>query len=640
MKKNAPSQVVEFIKKYKSAVGFAALGVFVTGMVIVSGSLRSDFAADLISGGAGKVNYEGFVMPIKKSPDWVALTAAEWKMSYEDLPATKLIDFPTYIPANLSKRNLSNSAEDRMIRNQQVTFSTPYMGSYKLNGLEFDGSHLAVDIKLPKNTPVFAIGNGVVTKSSTQTTGFGHHVVIKHVDVPSFDDAKKLTTYYSSYSHLGEIFVSEGQVVKKGDMIAKSGQTGTATTPHVHFQIDNENAPWHPFWPYTFQEASNAGLDFASAVNAGLGKEKALANTINPLIYIQNNLNAGSVIVDNNAKPSEEIKPNPVDNNQLPPQNPPVENNSGNLPPKVEEVKPLNPELDSVPPVAEVVVPELMGLKFQHDGKFKINEVEKINLISIDANGNSIDKFKMNGELFISLESGSAILAKKFLTEEDFVDGIAPVEIKPQAGFGIKLRARYKSIDVASEFLTVEDETVLEEPKIDEPAMVVSPEIARVAKFLVGKGVLISESPEKLNLTGNLNRAEALKIIYEAMDKELRTRVSLKFNDTDSKAWYARYVSQAVRDRVVQGYADGSFKPAQNVTRAEFLKMLVEAAKLDLNKYDAKVNFSDVNKSDWYAKYTSYAKAEKLVSGMSDYRPNEQILREEAFQMIYNFMLN
>jgi murein DD-endopeptidase MepM/ murein hydrolase activator NlpD len=66
--------------------------------------------------------------------------------------------------------------------------------------------------------------------------------------------------------------------------------TGITTTPHLHFQIDKSTAAYHPYWPYSFSEASKLGLDFFTAVNVGLGKENAIAYTVHPLDFVQNNL--------------------------------------------------------------------------------------------------------------------------------------------------------------------------------------------------------------------------------------------------------------------------------------------------------------------------------------------------------------
>lgn len=232
--------------------------------------------------------FSGTVAPIKKVPDFVHLSSSKWDLDYNSLSSADLIDLPEYNPDLLavSTDNLKwgNTADDQ-IRNAKITYSVPYLGTYQLDGKENAGSHPAIDIKIPEGTPVYAIANGTVIKSSNQTSGFGHHIVIMHKNFPTIENPNDKTIIYSSYNHLSDIFVETGDIVNKGDQIALSGSTGTATTPHLHFQIDNNDAPWHPFWPFTWKEAQDAGYDFFSAVNNSLGKENAVKTTINPMKY-------------------------------------------------------------------------------------------------------------------------------------------------------------------------------------------------------------------------------------------------------------------------------------------------------------------------------------------------------------------
>jgi murein DD-endopeptidase MepM/ murein hydrolase activator NlpD len=69
-------------------------------------------------------------------------------------------------------------------------------------------------------------------------------------------------------------------------MLGRVGITGITTTPHLHFQIDTGDAPFHPYWHFTSQEAKTAGLSFYEAVNTGLGKEKAIKYTIHPMTFL------------------------------------------------------------------------------------------------------------------------------------------------------------------------------------------------------------------------------------------------------------------------------------------------------------------------------------------------------------------
>ncbi len=63
--------------------------------------------------------------------------------------------------------------------------------------------------------------------------------------------------------------------------------TGITTTPHLHFQIDTSDAPFHSYWPYSFKDLRELGLDFFEAVNVGLGKENAMKYTVSPLAFVQ-----------------------------------------------------------------------------------------------------------------------------------------------------------------------------------------------------------------------------------------------------------------------------------------------------------------------------------------------------------------
>lgn len=85
--------------------------------------------------------------------------------------------------------------------------------------------HKGVDVGVPIGTPVIAMRDGTVTKAGWGT-GYGNVIYIRH------DDG-----YETRYAHLSKFNVSVGQKVKQGMVIAKSGNTGIGSGPHLHFEI-------------------------------------------------------------------------------------------------------------------------------------------------------------------------------------------------------------------------------------------------------------------------------------------------------------------------------------------------------------------------------------------------------------------
>jgi len=223
--------------------------------------------------------FEGAVSPLAQVPDparWSPVT--NHTVDFSAVPNEMLVPLPEY--------KASPHCDGAEQSYDQGVLSVDYNGSYEVRGTGC-GSHPAADILTPKGTPVLAAMNGIVDRVEERSWGFGNTVVIRHPDVPDPDFPETKTTLYSVYAHLGSISASMGQVVQKGQQIAVSGQTGFATAPHLHFQIDKASAPFHPYWPFTTTEATQAGYTFMDAVNHGLGKENAQRYTVNPLAYVQ-----------------------------------------------------------------------------------------------------------------------------------------------------------------------------------------------------------------------------------------------------------------------------------------------------------------------------------------------------------------
>ena len=86
--------------------------------------------------------------------------------------------------------------------------------------------HSGLDFAMPIGTPIYATANGVVLSAGIQP-GYGHMVEIRH----NFG-------FGTRYGHLnGKYLVKQGDFVRKGDIIAYSGNSGLSTGPHLHYEI-------------------------------------------------------------------------------------------------------------------------------------------------------------------------------------------------------------------------------------------------------------------------------------------------------------------------------------------------------------------------------------------------------------------
>lgn len=128
----------------------------------------------------------------------------------------------------LNTRTASNSAP---------TFRWPVKGRVisnfgtKPNGQQNDG----INISVPENTAVKAAEDGVVAYAGNELKGYGNLVLVRHAG-----------GWVTAYAHNSEVLVHRGETVKRGQVIAKAGQTGGVASPQVHFEIRKGSNPVDP----------------------------------------------------------------------------------------------------------------------------------------------------------------------------------------------------------------------------------------------------------------------------------------------------------------------------------------------------------------------------------------------------------
>ncbi len=225
-----------------------------------------------ISQGAQAKPFNGAMMPMAFVPDWRKSDYIDRRgaLDYSAVNQNDLIPLP----------KIENIKSDF---NSNFTYLTMFRGKYmdeeRIVGA---GSHDGIDIRAPIGTPVFAIANGKVVK--VRDDADNKYITVEHRDVKY---AGKVGKYYSSYLHLSGVLVQQGDIIDKGTLIGRVGMTGMTTTPHLHIQIDNEEAPFYPYWPFNWSEASEAGLNMYDAVDAGLNQELIAKYSVDPLDFIK-----------------------------------------------------------------------------------------------------------------------------------------------------------------------------------------------------------------------------------------------------------------------------------------------------------------------------------------------------------------
>jgi murein DD-endopeptidase MepM/ murein hydrolase activator NlpD len=97
------------------------------------------------------------------------------------------------------------------------------------------GGNDGINIAVPEGTSVKAAEGGVVAYAGSELKGYGNLVLIRHPN-----------GYVSAYANNGELNVKRGETVKRGQTIAKSGQSGNVGSPQLHFELRKGSTPVDP----------------------------------------------------------------------------------------------------------------------------------------------------------------------------------------------------------------------------------------------------------------------------------------------------------------------------------------------------------------------------------------------------------
>jgi murein DD-endopeptidase MepM/ murein hydrolase activator NlpD len=146
---------------------------------------------------------------------------------------TARVHTPSAPPVEQAK----DDKDEQVASNNAAGFRWPVRGRViagfgpKPTGQQNDGINIAV----PEGTPVKASDDGVVAYSGNELKGYGNLVLVRHAN-----------GHVTAYAHVSELLVKRGESVKRGQTIAKSGQTGNVASPQLHFEIRKGATPVDP----------------------------------------------------------------------------------------------------------------------------------------------------------------------------------------------------------------------------------------------------------------------------------------------------------------------------------------------------------------------------------------------------------
>lgn len=650
------------------------------------------FMTSVVSPVPAHAPFDGTTFPIKQIPNWVKLTEAERKAAYSAIPADKIIAIPTYNPSHLAIPTSDlrwNNADDDVIRNEKITYSTPYLGDYRLNGLENVGSHPAIDIKVPEGTPVYAMANGTVIKAQYSNGGFGNHVALQHNDFPTIDDPNSKTTFYSSYSHLSSISVKVYDVVTKGQLLGFSGSSGTATTPHLHFQIDNDVSAWHPYWPFTTADMNASGLSFFEAINNGLKKENAVANTINPMRYVQKYFGNQSLMVSAQPEIIEAISAATDEYNSVAfmlkisgattfTEGDSIKfviqafDSKGNLlnkPKFTDEVKlsllngngKLNRETLLAADLMAGITSEIninetkvgkdkLILRFREQEfsspEFEIvakktivagftvipqvtsvplGETVDVGIRAVDLDGTVLNDFVLNENLSAQLNNDSGTLNFQSLVVSNFSSGEAHLKMTAKTAGTTQLIVNYGGLSFYSPTITIVDPN---------PVVVEQP----VVPVIIPATTVVTqpEAGTTTEVVGTTTTVDIVQVIQLGTTTPEVIAPELPFEDILENSQYFTVLKKLKEIGLVSGYGDGTFKPDREVSRAEAITFILKAIDEKL-KEQLEKTFPDVPLTAWFSKYVFTAFELGFVKGYPDgsFRPDSPVTLAEFFTMYF-----
>lgn len=570
--------------------------------------------------------FDGSVYPIEYIPNPIELTYEQRKQKFEEIDSKYFIKTPLYNP-EIFWKNLEDLTTGTQIYNEAITqkvlYTVPYLSTYNFDYKEYSGSHPGVDIVVPEWTPVRNIANGFIVDVGYQPSGFWNYVLVKHSWVQY---AGKTQTLYSLYAHLSKALVTHGKKISKWEAIWLVWESGTATVPHLHFQLEAEDIPYRPFWPFSTSDMKEAGVGFFEAVNIGLWKEKALLYTLNPLKFVndtyQNILYTNTPtqepnldIVEDEEVPNTQKWENDTKQPSTPNEQIPLTDETGEETISEQENTIIEENTNKTVAKEEVINYEVELLSAIDVDEIVLQDSPHMNSFQEDPSGKNEENF--DTESLIDEKDKNIIQTPDTLsstnTDERWDESVLPEEwtdweTSSQSG-------KILFSDINDEYEYKESLAYFKEHKI-------------ISWFSDG-----SFRPKN-----NITRVEALKIILLANKISPIHDKPSQFQDISTNSWENTYINAGVENGILS-LENKLFSPFRNVSRVEALKLILTLGKVDVSLWEKDMTLQDVKETDWYYSYVHYAIKNNLIEIKNNiFQPNTPITREELVAILYKYI--
>ncbi len=541
--------------------------------------------------------FDGTIYPLANTFYWSDMKYEDWKTDINTLEVNYDLQEITrdFFPFDESKYLESLEKTDKQSSNYWNTYLIPWSYTYDPKP---EGSHPGVDIRGPKDLPIYSIANAKVIKVKDSDGTVCTEVTGVNLD-------EEIQNIYPCYLHLNFRTVSEGDIIKKGEQIGAVGEKGFATTPHLHLQIDKATAPWHPYWPFSSQESSNVGLSFVEAVNAGLGIENMKKYTIDPMEFIQANLteiNYTDSVTANNMTQSQEdilIEEEPAkeeDNETIDEANPDTQEGAA----EIIDITDNKEEIESFSITTENYYP---------------NKEQEINICTLDQNSNKTTRKPIN-DIFLEILQGEANLSTNQLSKGKFENGCSTIKLTTGQTEG--------EIEIYVHDILHQIKGNIIINRFNFADLTENSDFFDAVEYAFQNGITTGYPDGSFKPDKTVSRIEAVAFIIRALKWEAIQNPSFDLSDASDDQWYAGMLAKAINEGMVNGYPDGTVRLDATVNGAEFLKMFLTA-------------FADLRETnegeEWYDKFIEFA-AEKAII-QNDFNASAPLDRASVVNIIY-----